>query len=833
MKTWKYFALFALVVSSCSPRNAVMLDEITLATNRSGTRPIYRASEPLQVGTFHTELEIRVDWENEAIDGVARITCSPQFYPLEEITLDAVGMKIHSVQELKLGNKPEPLTFRYDGKELTVELGRQATSTDTLRLQIDYRALPSDLDAEGSAAIRDARGMYFVNASGRNPYKPTQLWTQGETEANSCWFPTFDQPNAKMTQEIYVYTDTSRETLSNGTLEFSQPLGNGLRLDYWRQNQPQAPYLTFLGIGEFSVTREDWNGKEVSYWVEPEYAPYAAKIFDRTPEMLTFFSEITGVDYPWDKYAQIVVRDFVSGAMENTTAVVFNESLHGDHRSFLGRKNDQIVAHEMFHHWFGDLVTCESWSNLTLNESFATYGEYLWWDYAYGRDEAAWILHQKKRSYLNTYHRGVREDIVRYDYDSREDMFDVHSYSKGGCVLHMLRGYLGDAAFFQGLNRYLETHAYGTAELADLRQAFEVVTGGDLNWFFNQWFLDDGHPILEVSYDWNAENQEITVRVQQVQNQAEHPLYDLPTTVDFYSGGRRVSHPIRLDEAENTFTFALPAEPDWMQLDGGHLLLAEIRENRPIETFWKQWEQGRYLMDRWTALEVLMQLDNPAAHDRWIEAALADPAPQIRKMALEKLEGWRSEKSDLWVETVFAMASGDANHDVRSKAIEVYNGRFDQFDSQLYFQWLNDSSYAVSAAALRAFASRDFDAAVQFGLARMDACGDALEDAIAEILSQLENDARSLDFFVPRLQRKGMGSFVRLGGVFVEYLKHQSPEIVETGAAVFRDQALEPRPEWVSFRAMAYLKELYQHTTDESLKRKIGLMVSEVERTRR
>lgn len=832
MKTRIYTAILALIGMSCAPRTGVMLEEVTLTSNSAGTRPVYRASEPLPVDPFHTELELRVDWESEAIDGVARITFSPRFYPLSEVELDAVGMEIKSVAQLVDGQQPQPLEYDYNGERIRINLPQTLTSKDTSQVQITYRAEPSKLKVQGSSAIRDARGMYFINASGRNPHKPTQIWTQGETEANSCWFPTFDQPNAKMTQEIYLYVDTALKTLSNGTLAFSQALGNGKRLDYWRQDQPQAPYLTFLGVGDFAVVSEKWNEREVSYWVEPEYASSAAEIFARTPEMLTFFSEITGVDYPWDKYAQIVVRDFVSGAMENTTAVVFNESLLGNEQSFNDRKNDQIIAHEMFHHWFGDLVTCESWSNIALNESFATYGEYLWWDYTYGRDEADWVLQQKKNAYISTYQRGVRANIVRYDYASQEDLFDVHSYSKGGCVLHMLRNYLGDAAFFEGMRLYLTQNAYGSAELADLRLVYEDLVGEDLNWFFNQWFLDDGHPILDVSYRWDEEAKVMQVDVKQSQDLAQHQIFDLPTTVDFYLGTRRISYPIRIQKAEQSFFVDLPGAPDWMQLDGKHALLAEIREHRDNATFWAQWEKGIYFMDRWKALQVLMQKRDFASIDRWVEGALGDPAHQIRMVGLEMAESITSEKSNLWMETVLGMASNDPHTLVRAKAAEVLDKRYSGFDSQLYYEWLNDTSYAVAAAALRAVERNDPNAAYEFAKDQMNTCDGELEWAIADILSQRKEDPSVMDFFVPRLQKMGMSDFVRMGGLFQEYLYFQSPEIQEVGAAIFRDQAMELRPAWVSNVAYAYLTNLYEWVSQEGIKSKIGLMRSQVDELR-
>ena len=231
--------------------------------------------------------------------------------------------------------------------------------------------------------------------------------------------------------------------------------------------------------GEFAVVEDEpWNGVPVSYYVEEEYEPYAADIFPFTPEMLTYFSDITGVTYPWQKYSQVVVRDYVSGAMENTTGVIFGEFMYGTDRELIDEmNNERIVAHEMMHHWFGDLVTCENWANLTLNEGFANYGEYLWFEHKHGRDEADYHMLNEWNGYFGSVMGGGMHPLIHYSYDDKEDMFDAHSYNKGGSVLHMLRSYVGDDAFFAAWNRYLEDNAFTAVEVDELRMAFEDVTG--------------------------------------------------------------------------------------------------------------------------------------------------------------------------------------------------------------------------------------------------------------------------------------------------------------------------------------------------------------------
>jgi aminopeptidase N len=402
---------------------------------------------------------------------------------------------------------------------------------------VDYTAKPEELKAEGSEAITDAKGLYFINPKGEEANKPTQIWTQGETEASSAWFPTIDAPNENTTQEIVMTVDKKYVTLSNGLLIDSKDNGNGTRTDTWKQTKPHAPYLAMMAVGDFAVIKDKWKNIAVDYYVEHDYAQYGKAIFGETPAMLEFYSNVLDYQYPWDKYAQIVVRDYVSGAMENTTAVIHGEFLHRTDRELLDGDNERIIAHELFHHWFGDIVTCESWSNLPLNESFATYGEYMWLEHRHGRAAADRHSEEQMGQYFASTKQQGHVDLIRFNYEDKEDMFDAHSYNKGGRVLHMLRKTIGDDAFFKALSVYLKAHQYEAVEIHQLRLAMEKVTGQDLNWFFNQWFLNQGHPDLAVKHVNDAAKGTHSVILTQEHDLKEFPLYRIPLDVDIYSQG--------------------------------------------------------------------------------------------------------------------------------------------------------------------------------------------------------------------------------------------------------------------------------------------------------
>jgi len=496
----------------------------------------YRATAPKINDLVHTKLAASFDYTHAYLNGKVWITLTPHFYPTDSLQLDAKGMDIHSVELVSTGSSSK-LNFKYDGLFLNISLNKTYKKGDKYTVLINYTAKPNELVVKGSAAISDAKGLYFINPTGEDKNKPTQIWTQGETEGTSVWIPTIDRPNQKTTNEFSLTVPAKYVTLSNGKLVSQINNANKTRTDNWKMDQPHSPYLFFIGVGDYAIVKDHYKGKEVNYYVEKDYEKVARKIFGLTPEMMQFFSEkVTGIEYPWVKYSQIIGRDYVSGAMENTTATLHQESAQQDARQLVdGNEWEGTVAHELFHQWFGDLVTAESWSNLTVNESFADYSQLLWQEYKYGADAAGFENYKEMQNYLVS--GSQSKDLVRFYYADKEDMFDAVSYQKGGRILHMLRNLVGDQAFFASLNKYLTTNKFGNGSAHKLRLAFEEVTGKDLNWFFNQWYFGNGHPRLDISNTYDAETHKAMVVIKQTQSGDK--VFRLPMAVDIYQGNQK------------------------------------------------------------------------------------------------------------------------------------------------------------------------------------------------------------------------------------------------------------------------------------------------------
>lgn len=666
----------------------------------------YQGSAKRDFDLLHTELDLAFDWQRQAVIGKARLKIVPYFYPQKELVLDAKDFEVGAIYLLE-SETQKKLNYRYNEKQLLIYLPELLTSKDTFEVEINYTAFPERNSGAGSEAITDNKGLYFIDPLDTVPNKPSLIWTQGETEHNSKWFPTIDKPNERFTQLFKLTVPDSMVSISNGELIKLEKLENGLRTDYWEMKLPHAPYLAAIAIGNFGKVEAKWRDIPLGYYVEKGFEKGAAKVFENTPEMIGFFEEKLGVNYPWPKYDQIVVPDFVSGAMENTTASIFYEDLKLNEREAIDSEWDYIIAHELFHQWFGDLVTTESWANLTLNEAFANYSEYLWNEYKYGADQASLKLVTEMEGYFAE-SETKQVDLIRFDYVDSEDMFDSHSYNKGGVILHMLRKHLGDAAFFQGLNLYLTKHAFQSVEIHDLRLAFEKVSGEDLNWFFNQWFLDKGHPELFFEVDY-SQPENILISAYQVQDLNSTPLYQLPIEVSWYENGSRKSKTLTMTQAFQQFVLENGTPVTQVYMDEGKNLLARRIQQIDSDQFALQFKESKLGVARYEALDSLVSRE---AKDHLLEIfpmALKDTFWSVRESALGFLQNdpeWREQIEGL-EEKVYELAENDPKNSVRAASIDLLvTWEPDKYQSA-FLRLANDSSYLIASSALMGLVSAE------------------------------------------------------------------------------------------------------------------------------
>ena len=693
-------------------------------------KKIYRESYAKINDLVHTKLDVKFDYDKSYLYGKEWLTLQPHFYATDSVLLDAKGMEIKEVAIVR-GTLKSPLKFTYDGMQLNVKLDKLYKGGEKYTLYFDYVSKPNELKVEGSAAITDAKGLYFINPKSEDKNKPTQIWTQGETEANSAWMITIDKPGQKTTEEISMTVPAKYVTLSNGLLKSQKKNTDGTRTDYWKMDEPHAPYLFFMGVGDYTITKDTYKGKEVSYYVEKEYQPNARQIFGNTPEMMKFFSEKLGVEFPWVKYAQIVGRDYVSGAMENTTATLHQESAYQNARQLVdGNAWEETIAHELFHQWFGDLVTAESWSNITVNESFANYSEYLWNEYKYGKDDADAHNFEDMQGYLMS--GSEQKDLVRYFYSNKEDVFDAVSYNKGGRILHMLRNYVGDDAFFKSLNVYLTTNKFKTGEAAQLRLAFEEVTGKDMHWFWNQWYYGSGHPKLKINYNYDIPGMPGLAEVTVEQTQKGSKLFSLPIAIDVYTNGTAKRYSVWLKNKIDTFYFTATTKPELINVDADKILLAEKTDNKSEENYIAQYKYAKNYLDRKESLDYFAKKNMPE-----IAKGLRDKYYKLKVSTIQKLATSPYKADPVVLGDIEEMAKKDNNKKVRAAAINFLVKNGDAKYLPIYQSAASDSSYSVAGAAFKGLSK--LDSANAYNLAKKysnDAKGALGNEVNSILLSQ-------------------------------------------------------------------------------------------------
>jgi len=696
---------------------------------------IYRATPTLINNLIHTKLELRPDFSKSYLYGKAWITLKPHFYATDSLSLDAKGMEFKKVALFKNG-KMTPLHYDYNDWELKIKLDKIYNSTEKYTIYIDYTAKPDEFEAKyGTAgALLGIKGMYFINPKGEEKNKPTQIWTQGETESNSAWFPTIDKTNQKTTEELTVTVDNKYITLSNGKMVSQKKNNDGTRTDYWKMDLPHAPYLFFLGVGEYAMIKDTWRGKEVNYYVEPEFKSVAKKIFGNTPEMMSFFSRITGVDFPWIKYSQITGRDYVAGAMENTTATIHQESAQQDARELVdGNAWESVIAHELFHQWFGDYVTTESWSNITVNESFANYSETLWFEYKYGKDAGDAHNYSDMRGYLQS--NSEDKNLVRFNYNDKEDVFDAVSYNKGGRILNMLRNYVGDSAFFKSLNLYLTRNKFKSAEAQQLRLAFEEITGRDLNWFFNQWYYGSGHPSFLIDYVYDDAAGKVTVIVKQTQEGDK--IFKMPVAIDVYTGDKKNRYNVWLQNRTDSFIFNYDYRPALINVDADKMMLAVKKDNKTLDNFIYQYKKAGNYMDRREAIDFASKHQDDKKAIEFLKLALTDKYQALRNFTINKLDLKNETVRNAVELTLLQLAKTDKYSFVKGEAINALGSYANKEYTTLFKSAINDSSYTVSGYALLALSKVDEATALNIAKQMKNApAKGVLETAIVGVIAK-------------------------------------------------------------------------------------------------
>jgi len=647
--------------------------------------PAYRKYAPdRRVDLLHLALDVTPDFKARTVAGTAMLTFKPIATPLEELRLDAVDLHVASVTSTE-----KIAAHQVTDREIVLHFAPPVPVGKEARVTVKYSAEPR-------------KGLYF-----RTPemgYAETHLWTQGEPGEARYWFPSIDHPVEKFTSEVTCRVPAGMVALSNGRQVSAQPGAGGLVAFHWAQEKPHVTYLITLVAGQLKKIEDKHRDIPLEFWTTPSDLAAAPNSFRHTKHMMQFFEREIGVNYPWAKYGQAAVHDYHWGGMENTSLTTLNFRTLFTAETENLFSSDSLVAHELAHQWFGDLVTCKDWSHIWLNEGFATYYDWLWQGDFGGTNETLHALYSAAKGILAN--QNETRGIVWRKFGDPEEMFNYLAYPKGAWVLHMLRCQLGADLYRQCVRTYLDRHAYGTVETADLRKVIEELSGRSYERFFEQWVYGIGAPTLDVTYAWDEKAKLARVSVKQTQKISDEAhLFQFPLTLRFKSKSGVTDHIVQVHDKEEDFYLPLKAAPDVVRVDPGLTLLARINFKPAAPMLFAQFADKSDFIGQHHALDNLAGRSDGETIAKLKAALNSDSHYAIRSRAAELLKQARTDESLAALISSLAPTERETVRDARVRnAIVAALGGFYHEDAfaALKQSLATEKNPGIQASALRA-----------------------------------------------------------------------------------------------------------------------------------
>ncbi|MDQ4122669.1 MAG: M1 family metallopeptidase [Acidobacteriota bacterium] len=728
------FSLNANLVAAFDPVDDLREKFVQEAAKKKPLPPV-RYIPSREYDLRHVALDLKFDWNAEQAYGTATLTFAPLLANTKTATFHAA---LASVGSVKLADG-KALQYKLDSEKetLVVDLDRAYQPNQIVTIAIDYRSgKPRGGSPIGGAALT------FIKPNDRDPNRPRQIWSQGQPENNRFWFPSFDHPSDFRTSELRATIEKPFMVISNGKLISTTENKDNTRTYHWKMDVPYTNYLTSIIVGEYGTVDGKYQDIPVLSYVYPNELAAGKASTGRLPQMIAAFSEITGMKYPYNKYVQTMVKDF-GGAMENITATTMTDTIIQDERALLTGDTEDIQAHEAAHQWFGNYVTCRDWSDLWLNESWATFMEVVWEEKSDGRDEALLQNKEHQDAYFGTWRQGTRRPVVTKNYSDPDAVFDTYAYPRGGATLFMLRSQLGEENFWRAVNYYLRKHANQPVTTDDFRAAIEESTGQSMDVFFDQWIYKMGHPIFEITKSYDAASKTLKLNVKQTQKRDEtsdYPqveLFQPPVDIEIgTASGTRVERVNLAAQPEQTVMISVDAEPLLVNWDYQNALIDEVKFDKSIDELAYQLKNDPDVMGRMWALSELrgkMNAANAADADKqkalaafhaavvsdkvWQVRrdainALAPPAPQGAAAIFASITG-NIAKPNFSPETVSVLlaATKDQRANVRQAAISQLGRLRDAKYADTFASALNDRSYSVIEAAANALGATKTPAA--------------------------------------------------------------------------------------------------------------------------
>ncbi len=711
----------------------------------AGDRPHY--ARDLVVDVRHIKLQIRIDPRKRLIAGTATHTVRAINDGVRSITFDAGEMEIGGVTAGGAAAK-----FSHSDPTLRIELPRALKAGAETDIAIAYSASPR-------------RGLYFTGPDRAYPDKPVQAWTQGQSEDSRYWYPCIDFPNHQQTTEVIVTVPAGMISIGNGALKGVKEARGGGRTYHWHMDTPHVTYLLSQIVGAFEEIEHKVDGVPAQYYGPRGRRADIERSLGRTPAMLRFFGDLTGVAYPYARYAQTFVADFIFGGMENISATTLTETSLLDKRASLDSDPDSLVAHELAHQWFGDLLTCRDWAHGWLNEGFATYLDSLFLEHNKGTDEFRYDLYQNTQIYVGEDAGRYRRPIVHNVYNQPIDLFDRHLYEKGSLVLHMVRTVLGEALWRKALHHYVGKHRNTNVTTPDFQRAITEATGRNIDWLFDEFVYRGGHPAFKLAYEWNEEAKQAKLNVAQTQDEKDSSVFRFPVTVDFSVDGKTHAFAVEISEKVHNFYFSLPAKPQMVRFDPGHNLLKTVDFKPGKEMLLFQLKDDDDAIGRIDAAKELAKLGTREAATALADAVMRDAFWGVQAEAARALG---SMKTDFALDALLGCLK--VKHPKARRGVVTALGQFREERAAEALDALlrkGDASYYVEAAAAQSLGMtrqpRAFDALAKVAMLR-ESQNDVVRAQALTGLTELK-DERALPIAVD-WTRRGKSNPVRGAATF-------------------------------------------------------------------
>ena len=642
---------------------------------------------------LHYKIELEFDEDKRSFWGETTVFLTPSHDDFSTCVLDAETFTVTSV----LDGDRRPLVYDQPEHKVVIHLSKAYNVGDTLSFTVSYVAELGTVDQDDYRRPQGTvQGLDFAPETDHNP---AVIQTFAFPAGARHWFPCFDHPSDKATQEVMVTVKNDYRAISNGRLmKVTEDTMGQTKTFHWLQELPHSTYLFVVAAGPYEVIQDSLGSLPISYWVYKNNVGDAMRTFHKTPEIIAFFNTEFGYEYPWPKYDQIIIPGF-SGGAESTTATFLGQNTIHDERAEQDFPSHGLVAHEAAHQWFGNLVTMYDWTHAWINESFATYAEYHFAVRDQGEDEAAVNLLKKKNAYIKFAHSNYVRPIVLDRWRYPGDNWDAHLYQKGATVIHMMRWIMGDNAFFRTLSHFLHKHEFQPVRTSDLMVAIKEATGQNLDWYFDQWIYKPGHPFFDVSYTWDGERKEVRMRIVQTQDNLDGvPIFKTPVVIGIVTSEGRRSEKVWLEKKVEDLELECPREPLMVRFDEGNYLLKEWTFEKGVDELFYQLSHDDVIGRMWAASELAKHPDDPEVMTRLKSSAQSDPFWAVRRDAVYSLGSFEKEE----LIPFFKRKARDENSKVRVAAMNALgNLRKQHLAGFLEQRFKNDSSYLVQAEALK------------------------------------------------------------------------------------------------------------------------------------